>query len=184
MKLVPVCCQNCGASLQISDSVRFVTCQFCQTQLIVQHTGPVIFTELPGELAEKTSRLSAGGGNLRLQNQLQQLEREWMAERETLLIRPRNGPSSEPSIVTVWSRGLLFLGIALAGLVVVLSIGPAAHTVIAILVLMMFGLGGIARGLGKVQRFQQARDAYLRKRHALEAQVQTGMADCRDFPRG
>lgn len=33
MKVTEVCCHGCGAALQIDESIRYITCNYCNTRL-------------------------------------------------------------------------------------------------------------------------------------------------------
>jgi hypothetical protein len=171
MKLVPVCCQNCGASLEIGESTRFVTCQFCQTQLSVQHTGTAIFTELLGDIAKKTDQLAAEVGHLRIQNQIQQLERDWMMERESMMERSKNGSTREPTLFVAWFQGGACLAMAIFMLVMSRGERVPGSVTFGTLVCALIGIAVIVHGVLKSQKFERAKNAYLERRRALEAQL-------------
>jgi len=77
MKITRVCCQGCGADLQVDEAVRLVTCNYCHAKLEVVHDPTVTHTRLLEKLDRTTDRMA---GNLRvieLQNDLERLDREW-----------------------------------------------------------------------------------------------------------
>jgi hypothetical protein len=44
MTVTKVCCQSCGADLQIDESIRYVTCNYCNSVLEVVHGASVTHT--------------------------------------------------------------------------------------------------------------------------------------------
>ena len=77
MKLISVCCNHCGAPLDVSEQSRFVTCSHCNSRLIVQHTGNAVYTELLESLQQRTEEIADEVELLRLQADLTQLESDW-----------------------------------------------------------------------------------------------------------
>lgn len=170
MKLVPVCCQNCGASLEIGESTRFVTCTYCLSRLTIQHTGAAIFTELLGEIAQKTDRIASEMASLRIQTKIQQLERDWLLEREGMLNRSKDGTTSEPDELAAWITGLaIFLGAILFGITVVNAKGGDANVAaVGAAILTIASVITIVYGTVKAREFEKAKDAYLQRRRDLE----------------
>ena len=41
MKTRRVCCQGCGANLEVDETIRFVTCNYCDARLEVVAIGPL-----------------------------------------------------------------------------------------------------------------------------------------------
>lgn len=75
MPLITVSCNCCGAPLKVNDEVRFVTCQFCNTQLEVTHSESAVFTRQINRIAEQTTQLAQDVEVLKLQNELEMLDR-------------------------------------------------------------------------------------------------------------
>lgn len=180
MKLTPVACQNCGASLEVPDNARFVTCQFCRTQLSVQHTGSAIYTELLGDLAERTTRMAENLEAIRIQNEIEKLDREWEARRAPYLTRHENGGTTEPSTTGAATSGfgLLGFGIAMAiGFLVITEkeSHPPYFVLIIPVLLMMGGLHQRITGPDKAEAYERLRRAYEEDRRSLELKL-------REFP--
>ena len=76
METLSVRCNHCGAPLQVSDTTRFVTCQFCQSSLEVKRTDSSIFTEEVAKIAENTGKMAESLEVLTLQNEIERLDRE------------------------------------------------------------------------------------------------------------
>ena len=64
MKVTKACCQGCGADLQIDETIRFVTCNYCNARLEVVHDTTVTHTRQLDKIEKTTD------GKLRLGVQL------------------------------------------------------------------------------------------------------------------
>ena len=115
MNLVAVQCNQCGASLRISETTSFVTCEHCRTQLAVQRTDTATFTEAIKALDQKTTQVAADLEVVRLEKQIEMLDREWESKRATLLVGVSVGSNGEPSGIRakVWMILFATLGVAL-----------------------------------------------------------------------
>ena len=86
MKITKVCCQGCGADLQVDETIRFATCNYCHARLEIVHDPRVTHTRLLEEIALNTGRSADRLHVLELQNDLERLEREWENEQARHLI--------------------------------------------------------------------------------------------------
>ncbi len=92
-----VCCQNCGADLDIPDGIRFLNCNYCHSKLEVVEDHSTTHTRLLETVARETREMA---GNLRvieLQNDLERLDREWATLRETYLTRDSRASRRNPA---------------------------------------------------------------------------------------
>ena len=64
-------CNQCGASLEVPEETRFLTCTACSSQLEVHRSGSTAYTEVL-EAVEP----------VRVELELEKLDREWMEEIE------------------------------------------------------------------------------------------------------
>ncbi len=169
MKLTPVSCQNCGASLEVPDHARFVTCQFCRTQLSVQHTGSAVFTELLGNIADKTNEMAGDLKAIRLQNEIEKLDREWALERAAHMIRQKDGSLQKPGGI-----GIIFGGIFALGFGIFWTVTALAHTGsfgLFGLVFIACVISAIAQHATKRRAYHSAHEIYQERRRALEDQL-------------
>ena len=105
MTTVSVRCNHCGAPLDVADQTRFVTCAFCHSQLEVKRTDNSVFTEEIGRIARNTDRMAESLEVIKLQNDLEQLDREWSDVRSGYESkRGGKGPASRAGA----ALGLLF----------------------------------------------------------------------------
>ena len=79
METLSVRCNHCGAPLEVGRETRFVTCQFCNSQLEVKRTESTVFTEEIAKISQNTERMAGSLEVLELQNDLERLDREWIA---------------------------------------------------------------------------------------------------------
>ncbi len=74
--MVSVSCNSCGAPLKVGAQVRYVTCQFCNTQLEIKHSASSIFTEQIDRIADNTAHMAQDLEAIKLQNEIARLDRE------------------------------------------------------------------------------------------------------------
>jgi hypothetical protein len=97
MKITKVCCQGCGADLQVDETVRYVTCNYCQARLEVVHDPSVTHTRLMEKLEKNTERMADNLRVIELQNELARMDREWDLRRESFMVTGKHGHRSLPS---------------------------------------------------------------------------------------
>ncbi|HYF49800.1 MAG TPA: hypothetical protein VEJ63_10365 [Planctomycetota bacterium] len=111
--LISLSCNHCGAPLSIPEQTKFVTCKHCNSRLQVEHSDSAYFTSVLDRVVEHTEAAAGELEIIRLQNDLEQIDREWQMRRESLMIRDKRGNVSEPQdpgiaeyLVTAW--GIIF----------------------------------------------------------------------------
>ena len=156
MKITKVCCQGCGADLQVDESVRYVTCNYCHARLEVVHDPSVTHTRLMEKLDKNTERMA---GNLRvieLQNELARMDREWESQRESFMVTGKHGQRSLPS-----GAGSAFGGVFAAVFGVIWigaagSLGAPAPFVLFGVVFVGFAIFNAVNGASKANAHQSA----------------------------
>jgi len=98
MEAISITCNRCGAPLEIGRGVRFLTCNYCGSRLQVHQTDSATFTEVLETIQEHTSQMAEDVGVIRLQNEVEQLDRQWAIERESYLTHGKNGTTTEPGM--------------------------------------------------------------------------------------
>ena len=106
MKVTKVCCQSCGADLQVDETIRYVTCNYCQCQLEVVHDSTVTHTLKLDKIERTTDQLAKKLRLIELQNDVEHIDREWDKFRAAVLSRDNQGQLCEPS-----SSGSIMVGI-------------------------------------------------------------------------
>jgi LSD1 subclass zinc finger protein len=163
-------CNSCGAPLSVPPGANFVTCNHCQTQLAVRRTSTVSYTEALQQVAQKTDQLTEQVRYLAWQNELNALDREWEREKQSHMIRGKNGSLHEPS------EFLTFFGAAVFGIVAVVALAVAAGSGSgAPLFFALFAIvGGIVTTVinyNKSRDYRAAHRRYMVRRQALSPQT-------------
>lgn len=89
-------CQNCGSPLQVGDSIRFITCGYCHTELQVVRDASTVHTEVLGRIEQNTQTAVSQLKVIEIQNDLDLLDREWQQWRENNLGHDKAGTLVEP----------------------------------------------------------------------------------------
>jgi len=97
MSVSKVVCQGCGADLEVEDGLRFVSCRYCGSKLEIVHDDTVVYSKVIEELKERTEAMAGDLRVIRLQNELEQLERGWESRRDSLMRVSRAGAKVVPS---------------------------------------------------------------------------------------
>jgi LSD1 subclass zinc finger protein len=168
MELVSLVCGHCGAPLEVPEGTRYVTCGYCSSKLEVHRSGGAIYTEVLEALQRRTEEIADDVEILKLQNELERIDREWQIEREKRLVHGKHG-TREPSVAGSVLLGIVCLGLGLVFLVAGTKTPP----------LILFGLGGIVAGLlnlivgtGKAHDFAALKQQYEVRRAAAVRAIQ------------
>ncbi|MEO6788075.1 MAG: hypothetical protein ABI318_18270 [Chthoniobacteraceae bacterium] len=172
MELLSVRCNHCGAPLQIPADARFVTCMYCRSELTVQRTEGSISTEVLQRIEQKTDRMADDLGVLRIQGQLEILDREWQMKRETMLVRNRRGELVEPRGMSVLAGcAIAFFA---APIVMGIGVGSLFHNKDAGAGIVFLILAVVAISLIRMKNrspFRAALDEYEQRRAELNQQL-------------
>ena len=101
-------CDSCGAPLEVPRSANFVTCQYCNNQLKIHRSPDVAYTETLQELTEHTAGINQRLDKLNLHQEIANLDREWESQRQTFMVRGKDGREVTPN-----GFGAVFSGIAI-----------------------------------------------------------------------
>ncbi|MCW1885934.1 hypothetical protein OKA04_14440 [Luteolibacter flavescens] len=172
MKVTKVCCQGCGADLQVDESIRFVTCNYCHARLEIVHDSTVTHTRMLEHIGRTTEQMA---GNLRvieLQNDLARLDREWALRRESFMVTGENGHRFLPT-----ETGSLLGGgaMVLFGIVwMVLTSWMEAPLPFPLFGLLFIGFAifGTVSGASKASDYRNAERQVSRQRSALLRQIE------------
>lgn len=167
MNVTKVCCQGCGADLQIDESVRFVTCNYCHARLEVVHDATVTHTRQLDKIEKTTDQLANKVRVLELQNDLEQLDREWDSRRETLLVRNKHGNVSEPSAAGSMIGGMIAVVFGIFWISMASSMGAPGFFPLFGLVFIGAAVFGMINGTAKAGTFRDAQGAYESRRREL-----------------
>ncbi|MFD0895663.1 hypothetical protein KBB96_01680 [Luteolibacter ambystomatis] len=165
-QVIKLCCQGCGADLEVSEEVRFLTCNYCHSKLEVVRDVTSTHTRVLEKLERATDQIVGNLKVIELQNDLERLDREWESTRQSLLIRGQNGGLYKPSILAAVIGG----GAPIIGGIVFATFA-GRHTMgwfpLIGIVFSCFGFINLATGLSKASAFQNKQAEYERLREQV-----------------
>lgn len=177
MKVTKVCCQGCGADLQIDESIRFVTCNYCGARLEVVHDATVTHTRQLDKIERTTEQLADNLKVIELQNDLERLDREWDNQRTSLLVRGKNGHVSEPSSVGSMSTGIIMIVFGVFWMGMATSMGAPSFFPLFGLVFIGAAIFNMVNGTAKANAYQNGLHEYEFKRQRLVARLEKERRD-------
>lgn len=186
LQTIAVNCNHCGATLQVDEKTRFVTCNYCHSRLAIQRSDSTVFTEVLEKIQEQTGHMAENLELIKLQNELEQIDREWMMSREeNLVVNSKNGSRSEPS--AVGGIILILFGLAAGGAWIYFTssvmhdpFGRPTFPAPVSFIIPMFGFvficatifGGINM-INKAGRLDEARRTHEMRRRSLIGRIET-----------
>lgn len=172
MKVTKVCCQGCGADLQIDESIRYVTCNYCHCRLEVVHDATVTHTRQLDKIERTTEQLASNLKVIELQNDLERLDREWDNQRESLLVRNKHGHVSEPSSVGSLAGGMIAVVFGIFWVSMASSHGAPAFFPLFGFVFIGIAVFTMVSGTAKAGAYKNQRGVYEIQRQRLVSQLE------------
>lgn len=169
MELETITCNNCGAPLQVPAGAKFITCNHCQSNLAIHRNDSATYTEKIAQIEEHTQEMASDLAQLRYESELARVDREWERERESYLVRDKEGNSSEPSAVGSLIGGALATVFGLFWMGFTSSMPMAGSFSLFGLVFIGFGILVAIFGYSKANQFDAAKQRYLLRRGRLSA---------------
>jgi LSD1 subclass zinc finger protein len=166
MTLDTVACNQCAAPLAVPDGAKFVTCNHCGANLAIRRNESVTYSEIVEQIAEHTSDLALQVSELRFQNELNRLDKEWEQEREQYLIKTKYGRSREPNPTIASIGGIIAIVFAIFWMTMASSIGGGMFGAFG-LVFIGIAIWVMLYERQKSQEYQRAQAAYQRRREKL-----------------
>jgi len=172
METLSVRCNHCGAPLTVSESTRFVTCQFCQSNLEVKRTDSSIFTEEVAKIAENTGRMAESLEVIELQNEIERVDREWSQTEAGYTVHGKNGPQ-RPSSSLFGLAFAIFFACVCFGMSVFASqmLGPGIFALVPA-GMGIFALVAAVMNMTKGEELEQAQERHRARRAELVAKLQ------------
>jgi len=169
-QLTSVACNHCGAPLEISPTTNFVTCAYCGYKLQVHRSASSVYTEVLesiDHIDQRTQRMEQDIDQIKRQNEIERLDREWAMRRDGMLVRDKNGAMSEPSVVGGIFGAIIAVVGGIVWIVVTSSSGaPAFFPLFGVLFMIVGFIAGIG-GVFRASRYQDAQRAYEQQREQL-----------------
>ncbi|MCP4593983.1 MAG: hypothetical protein GY842_24895 [bacterium] len=168
MQLISVNCPNCGAPVKIPEAARYVKCTHCCASLEVSREGNAFNVDL----IERIEGLEYQIETLRLQNELERVEREWMMKRELHLVRQKNGRLVEPDATRAIVGGLALVAFGVLWIHVAISIAASARGCLPGILLILIAVGLVSASAWRIRKYTAALTAYKTQRQELRNQIQ------------
>lgn len=172
MSVKKLCCQGCGADLEVAEGIRFVTCNYCGARLEIVHDATTTHSRVLEKIEKATGEMAGDLKVIRLQNELEQLDREWDQERSQFLMRDKNGNASEPSPVGAIVGGVLAIGFGIFWISTTSSMGAPGIFPLFGLVFIGFALFGIISSVNKSQGLRNGEEQYQARRGRLLSEIE------------
>jgi LSD1 subclass zinc finger protein len=175
MTLEPLTCSHCGAPIEVPSSAKFVKCAHCGTRLVVKRTPTASYTEVLDQIGERTERMAEDLEAIRLQNELERIDREWQLQREQFMVRSKDGSTSVPSETGSAIGSIIAVVFGVFWLFMAVSIFKAADSILPffgpldvpfgcvgpffVLFGVVFIVAALAGGFSSAAKARQYRDA-------------------------
>lgn len=171
METLSVRCNHCGAPLQVAEKTRFVTCQFCQSSLEVKRTDSSVFTEEVAKIAENTGKMAESLEVITLQNEIEQLDREWGIEQANHMVQGRTGPRTPGNPLFGLAFTLFFAVVCFGMASFAGSFGAPGIFQLVPIGMGIFALVAGVMGMVQGQSRDEAQSRYQQRRTELNRQL-------------
>lgn len=163
MKLLALTCNHCGAPIEVPAKTNFVTCQFCSTRLKIHAEGNGAYTEVLEQLTETTNRISDNTEVIRLQNELERIDREWTMGRDRYMVKGKDGHMSVPTKTGTVFSGIFFMIVAGIMSVALLS-SPFPIFALFPLAMIVFAVFSLGNAMQKADQYDRSKRSHERRR--------------------
>lgn len=179
MKVLTVSCNHCGAPLEVPAKTRFLTCSYCSARLEVHRSDSAVYTEVLEAIDQRTQKIADDVAYLKLQSDLEQLDRQWVGQRAEHVVRDKHGRESIPTTggIVVGAGVAAAFGIFWTIMAATITHGSPFPVVGVVFPLfgVVFVIVAIVMG---ISGFQKA-ESYQRERSRFEAQRQKVLREMR-----
>jgi len=167
MNVISVSCNKCGAPLEVPDKTKYLTCSHCGSKLEIQHSGGAYFTSVLEEIGRRTEKMSDDLEVIKLQNDLERIDREWQMKRQGLMTRKKNGSESVPSTTgTVIAFGGVIL-FAIIWTIMASTMGAPAVFPLFGLFFIVMAFSGMVSSVKKSNEYETLKRQYESERSRL-----------------
>jgi hypothetical protein len=130
MEVESLTCSNCGAPLDVPPTAAYVTCRHCGSRLSITRTGSASYTEVLERIGEHTEQMREDLGAIRLQNELEQVDREWQIDREQFRVEGEHGSSlpTGPGMVVAVVVGVVIILFGIFWTIIAGALAPSVPT--------------------------------------------------------
>ncbi|MEP4079525.1 hypothetical protein [Haloferula sp.] len=180
MKVTKVCCQGCGADLEVDEDIRFVNCNYCGAKLEVIHDSTTTHTRLLEKLEKQTDEMAGDLKVIRLQNDLEKIDREWDREMQGFMVTGKNGERSVPSAGGSIAGGAFAIIFGVIWMGFAGSMGAPAPFVMFGLVFVGFAFFGMVKNSTKAGNYRTAHEQMQQRRAELVREIEKAKRGAND----
>jgi hypothetical protein len=167
MRLVSLNCNQCGAPLEVPEKIKFVTCVYCSAHLSIRHEGNAVYSEALDEIEKRTGKIAEDLEILKIQSELESLDRQWMLDRDRFKVKGQDGHYSVPGQAGSIAGMILAAVFGVFWTVTAASMGaPGLFPLFGIVFVIAAIAGGIA-SLKKADAYQRNHKSYEVERKML-----------------
>ncbi|HZT78776.1 MAG TPA: hypothetical protein VFA26_01020 [Gemmataceae bacterium] len=159
-------CNQCGAELHVPPTTNYVACMRCGARLAVRRQGDAAYTEPVGQDQGPPEPVADQLAEIRYQNEIARIDREWQMEREQYLIRGRYGsyvPSPGGSVL----GGMVVVVFGIIWTMMAVSMGAPLFFPLFGLVFIFLGIGVSLWSHSKAVSYREAFERYRRRRASV-----------------
>lgn len=170
MSVTKVCCQGCGADLEVDEEIRFVNCNYCGAKLEIVHDRTTTHSRVLEKLEKRSDEMAGDLKVIRLQNDLEKLDREWDREMQGFMVTGKDGEKSLPSAAGSMIGGVVAIIFGVFWIGFASSMGAPGFFPLFGLVFIAFAVFGMMRNGIKATGYQEAESRMQgRRRELVEA---------------
>ncbi len=167
MKVNSVLCNNCGGPLELKPKIRFATCNFCGSSLKIERSGNALYTEMMEDIDDRTRQIAGDVDIIKRQNEIEQLDREWMAEREHYKIQGKDGVETIPTKSDSLVGGTVIVVFGIFWTIMAGSLGAPIFFPLFGLLFIGLGIYKTIDSYQKAEKYEQGKANYQRRRRKL-----------------
>ncbi len=165
-----ICCQGCGATLPVSEELRYLTCNYCDARLEIVQDSATTYARLLDEIADRTRRIESKLDAIHAKERLQALDEAWQNYLASVSNKGSNGKLSPPSQDEAF--GLLFIGIFVTVIAAFLLASASLWLIPPVIALGLLGTRHFYRmSMLRFRAFDDARSRYETRRLALTTRI-------------
>ncbi|MEM1085538.1 MAG: hypothetical protein AAGI48_15615 [Verrucomicrobiota bacterium] len=167
MSVRKVCCQGCGADLEIEEGIRFVNCNYCGAKLEIVSNRTTTHSRVLEKLEKRSDEMAEDLKVIRLQNELEKLDREWAQEKQRFMVSGKDGEKSLPSTAGSMIGGVIAIVFGVFWMGTTSSMGAPGIFPLFGLVFIAFAIFGMVSGGSKASGYRNAKSRMDSKRGDL-----------------
>ena len=172
METKRVCCQGCGADLEVDETIRFVTCNYCNARLEVVHDPTTTHTKLLDELVERTESMADDLKLIQAEMELQRIERDWEVTRRQYMVTDKHGHESRPSMAGSVVGAVIAIVFGIFWMGMAARIGAPGIFPLFGLIFIGAAVFGLIRGTTKSTDYQNALAGYQAQRETALRKIE------------